>query len=104
MPRTYGERASGPFILAEHALRAAEEVRVVGNDAFFAGDFEKAQELYKVAGRHLEAAADIETPDDLGVPGYAAARREAFTAAVDLAVRAAPNPNPNPSTSPEPKP
>ena len=76
-PLAYGERAAGAlFVLAEHALRAAEEVRLAGNDAFFAGRFEEAQELYKVAGRHLKSATGLENPIDLAVPGYAARKLE----------------------------
>lgn len=77
VPLAYGERApEAPFVLAEHALRAAEEVRLAGNDAFFASRFEEAQQLYKVAGRHLESATDLENPVDLAVPGYAARKLE----------------------------
>ena len=77
IPRAYGERAEGaPFVLAEHALRAAEEVRLAGNDAFFAGQFEKAQELYRTAGRHLESASALEGPTDLAIPGYIARKLE----------------------------
>ena len=109
VPRAYGERAENvPFVLAEHALRAAEEVRLAGNDAFFAGRFEEAQvlvlvlpcpcllacsdacahaplsppsipshqELYKVAGRHLQSATDLETAQDLAEPGYPARKLE----------------------------
>ena len=77
VPRAFGERAGNPaFVLAEHALRAAEEVRLAGNDAFFAGRFEEAQELYKVAGRHLETASNLESPADLAVPGYSARKLE----------------------------
>lgn len=77
IPRAYGERAEGaPFVLAEHALRAAEEVRLAGNDAFFAGHFEKAQELYRTAGRHLESASALEGPTDLAITGYIARKLE----------------------------
>ena len=77
IPRAYGERAEGaPFVLAEHALRAAEEVRLAGNDAFFAGQFEKAQELYRTAGRHLESASALEGPTDLAITGYIARKLE----------------------------
>jgi len=77
VPRKYGERAaSAPFVMADHALRAAEEVRLAGNDSFFAGRFEEAQELYKVAGRHLNSATALEEAADLAVPGYLARKLE----------------------------